>query len=84
MNRISMTFGGLDLAQELFDGEHEDADRQAQSELELLVTQMLSRERIPEGKLFEICEQAYGWEPVERFYYTPILLVLIQYAVRSL
>lgn len=61
-----------------------DADRQAQSELELLVTQMLSRERIPEGKLFEICEQAYGWEPVERFYYTPILLVLIQYAVRSL
>lgn len=60
------------------------ADREAQSELELMVTYMLSRERVPEGKVFELCEQAYGWESIERFYYTPILLILIQYAVRSL
>lgn len=61
-----------------------EGTRENQSQLEHLTTQMLSREKISEQRLVEMCDQAYGWEPIERFYYIPILLILIQYAVRSL
>jgi hypothetical protein len=61
-----------------------DGDRENQSQLEHLTTQMLAREKISEQRLVELCDRAYGWQPIERFYYMPILLVLIQYAVRSL
>lgn len=61
-----------------------EGDRENQSQLEHLTTQMLAREKISEKRLVELCDRAYGWQPMERFYYIPVLLVLIQYAVRSL
>lgn len=60
------------------------ADRSNQSWLEYLVTQMLSREAISSDVLLAICDKAYGWGTLERYYYTPVLLMLIHYTVRGL
>lgn len=61
-----------------------DADRPNQSWLEHMVTQMLSREAVASEVLLAVCDKAYGWGSLERYYYTPALLMLIHYTVRGL
>jgi hypothetical protein len=60
------------------------SDRPNQSQLELLVTMMLNRERIPSEQLVELCSVVYAWDSLERYYYIPLILVLIQYVIRGL
>jgi hypothetical protein len=60
------------------------ANRANQSWLEHMVTQMLSREPVPSDILLAVCDKAYGWGSLERYYYTPVLLMLIHYTVRGL
>lgn len=59
-------------------------DPETQSLLEYLISQMLKRNRIPEQQLLSLCEDAFTWPDLERFYYIPLLMVLINYSVRSL
>lgn len=55
-----------------------------QSKLELLTNNMLARAAIDRTVLFEIIQSWTGWGRMEKFYYTPILLVLLNYALRSI
>jgi hypothetical protein len=48
--------------------------------LEHLTLQMLAREPVATDVLVAVCDKAYGWGTLERFYYTPVLLMLIHYA----
>lgn len=59
-------------------------DTPNQSWLEHMVTQMLNRQAVPAEVLMAVCDKAYGWGTLERFYYTPVLLILIDYTVRGL
>jgi hypothetical protein len=55
-----------------------------QSWLEHMVTQMLNREAVAAEVLLAVCDSAYGWGTLERYYYTPVLLILINYTIRGL
>ena len=55
-------------------------DAHKPSQLELLVKNMLTTNRFELNVVFELCEDAYRWGGLERFYYTPLLLALLRYA----
>lgn len=55
-----------------------DEDVENQSVLELLVGDYLSDKAIDSGVLARLCEKAYNWGSLERYYYTIILLILIE------
>lgn len=61
-----------------------DKDDTKMSTLELLVQNYLDRKNIDSQDLFDILDTFDDWHPLERFYYTPVLLLLIQYVVRSI
>lgn len=54
-------------------------DRTKMSLIEYMTTLMLSNENFPTDLLIECCQDSYHWSNVERFYYTPILLRLIDF-----
>jgi hypothetical protein len=58
----------------------EDSDM---SLLEFLLFRFLKREDIDPSDIFTILETYDDWYPLERYYYTPALLLLIQYVLRS-
>ena len=53
------------------------------SKLECAVCQMLLRKKIDNSLLIYFCETYHSWGALERFYYIPILLMLIRYSIRS-
>lgn len=55
-----------------------------QSRLELCVRDYLDGKALSTPLLLALCETAHAWGGLERFYYIPILLILIKAAVRSL
>ena len=52
-------------------------DRVNMSWLEFRLTQVLAQEAVPEQAVLELAQGAFHWPDMERFYFTPILLVLI-------
>ena len=52
------------------------------SKLEWLVERMISNQEIDFAVLRELIELSPNWRRLERFYYYPLLLVLIQYAIQ--
>ena len=61
-----------------------DDDREAQSLLELVVTRMLADEAISPSDIRLLCGNAPKWGSLERFYYIPIVMMVIQYVIRRL
>lgn len=55
-----------------------------QSKLERAVQDYLAGRAIDVGLLVAMCETYHAWGALERFYYTPILLLLIRATVRSI
>lgn len=53
-----------------------------QSQLETLVRDMLTRKPVNRKVLLKLCENSYHWTSLDRFYYTPILLILLKLATR--
>lgn len=53
------------------------------SKLEVVVCQMLNGKKLDNELLIYFCETYHSWGALERYYYIPILLILIKYAIRS-
>lgn len=53
------------------------------SKLECAVCQMLLKKKIDNSLLVYFCESYHSWGALERFYYIPILLMMIKYSLRS-
>lgn len=53
------------------------------SHLERLTHQMLSHEPLEKPLLQKIAREAFNWPDVERFYYIPVLLALLQVAIHT-
>lgn len=58
-------------------------DKAEQSKLEMLVMQMLTGEALNFDQLDSLLESARDWDNLERFYYHPILFVLLKHAARG-
>lgn len=54
------------------------------SQLEFCVYRMLRQEQVNIGVLLDLCERCYTWGSLERFYYVPILLILLKYTMVNL
>lgn len=54
------------------------------SKLEVLVCQMLGRKPVTLEMLLILCENYHSWGAVERYYYLPLILMLIKYSIRSI
>jgi hypothetical protein len=52
--------------------------------LEKLVLDYLDFKIIAAGDVLKLCDASYDWGPVEKFYYFPIVLMLIRYNLRRL
>ena len=52
--------------------------------LEKLLLDFLDFKIIAAADVLKLCDDSYEWGPVERFYYFPLLLLLIRYNVRRL
>lgn len=52
------------------------------SKLEVMVARMLNGKSVDNVKLLEMCESYHYWGAVERYYYLPILLLLIRYSLK--
>lgn len=50
------------------------------SVLEGMLKQYLNTNTISKDNLISICEDYYNWSDLDRYYYTPLLLLLIKYA----
>lgn len=68
----------------VFSGAFYDGDRDQQSILELLTTQMIHGEAIDYAQLKAVADSSRYWTNIERFYYTPILITLMRYGVTNL
>jgi hypothetical protein len=53
-----------------------------QSRLELCVRDYLNKKPQDNKVLLSLCDQYHSWEGLERFYYTPILLILMRACIR--
>lgn len=49
------------------------------SVLEAMTKQYLNTESISKSNLISVCEDYYNWSDIDRFYYTPILILLMKY-----
>ena len=56
-------------------------DLQYQSRLELMVRQILRNEPIDTKELMRLCNESVTWGAVERFYYIPVLMILLKATV---
>jgi hypothetical protein len=54
-----------------------------QSKLELMVQDYLSGSAPKVSLILKMCDQMHAWTALERFYYTPVLIVLMKAALRS-
>lgn len=55
-----------------------------QSQLELLTRSMLNGEVIDRVKLFAVIDSQSSWGRIEKFYYTPLVVILLNAALRTL
>lgn len=55
-----------------------------QSGLELMTNDMISGNAINLQKLFLLCDDIKNWGALERFYYIPVLLILLKVSLRKL
>lgn len=58
-------------------------DREGMSVLERLLSDALNGQSIDHMHLSELCQNATYWGRVERFYYIPLLLVLLKFTLRG-
>lgn len=52
-----------------------------QSRLELMARQILRNEPIDTKELMRLCKESVGWGAVERYYYIPVLMILLKASV---
>lgn len=52
--------------------------------LEKLILDYLDFKLIAAGDILKICDDCFNWGPVEKFYYFPLVLLLIRYNLRRL
>lgn len=50
--------------------------------LERMLLSMLERSSVSSKDLLRLCQESFNWPDLERFYYTPILIALLQYTTR--
>lgn len=55
-----------------------------QSKLELLVWDYLTGKELDKRLLLGLCQSQHTWGALERFYYVPVLLILVRAAIRSI
>lgn len=55
-----------------------------QSQLELMVHDYIDGKALSYKRLQGFCEDMKNWSTLERFYYTPVVLILIKAAIRSI
>ena len=55
-----------------------------QSRLELEVWKYLNNQANDQSTLLELCRDTQNWGPMERYYYIPVLLILLRHTVRSM
>jgi hypothetical protein len=55
-----------------------------QSKLEILVRQMLAGETFSRVDLFALCDDVQRWGRLDRFYYVPVLIILLKVALRKI
>jgi hypothetical protein len=58
-------------------------DANGKSLLEVLIYDYLNKRAIPATTAMELVKQYHGWGVVERFYYIPMLLILIRSIIRN-
>jgi hypothetical protein len=58
-------------------------DQEQQSKLERLTLKMLERKTIDPVEFITLASKTENWDSLERFYYTPILIAIAQYALRG-
>lgn len=61
-----------------------DNATEGQSRLEVLVNNFIDRKPIDQAQLRSIASGIHAWTPIERFYYTPFVLMLINSVIRML
>jgi hypothetical protein len=54
-----------------------------QSVLELITSNVLSRKVYDYKYLIEVCDDIHNWTPLDRFYYIPLLLILLKIGRRN-
>lgn len=60
-----------------------DDDAAQQSKLEMLARQVVNREALNLPQLDHLLTRVYDWDNLERFYYYPVLFVILKLAMRS-
>jgi len=58
-------------------------DSKLQSKLELLAWQMINNEPLNRNQLKAVIKCCLSWDNLERFYYHPVLILLLGYAIRN-
>lgn len=58
-------------------------DAKLQSKLELLTWQMIKGESLNKNQLLSVIKCCLSWDNLERFYYHPVLIMMLGYAIRS-
>ena len=56
-------------------------DLKNQSRLELMARQILRNEPIDTNELMRLCNESVSWGAVERFYYIPVLMILLKASI---
>lgn len=58
-------------------------DAKLQSKLEILAWQMIKGEQLNKEQLLAVIKCCLSWDNLERFYYHPVLILLLGYAIRK-
>lgn len=58
-------------------------DAKLQSKLELLTWQMIRGEQLNKEQLLDVIKCCLSWDNLERFYYHPVLILMLGYAIRN-
>ena len=54
-----------------------------QSQLETITRKVMSGEPVDRNTLVRLCEASHRWSRLDRFYYTPVLLILLKLAIQG-
>lgn len=59
-------------------------NRENCSLLERMLLDMLSRKSLSNKDLLRLCQESFKWPALERYYYTPVLITMVQYVTRRI